>query len=380
MNQEIITLTKVFKDLNLVGNDSLFKIDGEEVIPLTNRVKLILLDSLLNQKGKSSFSNLLFKDPFDVSKEELARSIEKDFEGFPKGFVFVHNPTYYDGGYLKHSNDTAIREFSRKFSDETKICLQQNNREFPPRSSMVISTEELGELIAMLYFREKGYVVQNPRRTYGKEGDDRPGVDDVVTWKSPVVDKLREHGFIGKGCHMGELAFLRWLGKVSTSGIRSGHSISKEIVLVEVEHSEAEATSNSASKGINQLLRAKKGKVAKELFICFPFVNKDAEEVFAEIRRETKEESSVGAILFDSKGLHIHDSETFPDNNVVAEIHQYENNLKKALLNNFYFDEIVEMIKELDVDTKNKGFKEVKEEFYGRIELDYVLEKLNNLI
>ena len=88
----------------------------------------------------------------------------------------------------------------------------------------------------------------------------------------------------------------------------------------------------------------------------------------------------MGAILFDSKGLHIHDSETFPDNNVVAEIHQYENNLKKALLNNFYFDEIVEMIKELDGDTKNKGFKEVKEEFYGRIELDYVLEKLNNLI
>jgi len=100
MNQEIITLTKIFRDLNLVGNDSLFKIDGEEVIPFTNRVELIFLDSLLNQEGRFSFSNLLFEDPFEVSKEELARSIEKDFEGFPKRFVFVHNPTYYNGGYL----------------------------------------------------------------------------------------------------------------------------------------------------------------------------------------------------------------------------------------------------------------------------------------
>ena len=88
----------------------------------------------------------------------------------------------------------------------------------------------------------------------------------------------------------------------------------------------------------------------------------------------------MGTLLFDSKGLHIQDSETFPDDNVASEIHEYENNLKEALLNNFYFDEIVEMIKELDVDTKNKGFKEVKEEFYGRIELDHVLDRLNDLL
>ncbi len=70
---------------------------------------------------------------------------------------------------------------------------------------------------------------------------------------------------IGKGCHMGELAFLRWLGKVSISGSRSGHSISKEIVLVEVEHSEEDAMSKSTSKGINQQLEAEKGKVTKEI-------------------------------------------------------------------------------------------------------------------
>ena len=375
MNQEITTLTKVFRDLNLVGNDSLFTIDGEKVIPSSNRVRLVFLDSLLKQVGKFSFSNLLFEDPFEVSKKELARSIENDFEGFPEGFVFAYNPAYYGAG-----NDTAIEEFAGRFSGDIKICLQQNNRNFPPRSDMLISTEELGELIAMLYFREKGYVVQSPRRTYGKEGDDKPGVDDVVAWKSPIVDKLRQRGFIDKGCHMEELAFLRWLGKVSISGSRSGHSTHEEILLVEVEHSEAEAISNSLSKGINQLLRVKKEKVARKLFICFPLIDEDVKQVFAEIKSGAKEEPAVGALLFDSKGLHIEDSETFPDDNVASEIHEYENNLKKALLNNFYFDEIVEMTKELNVNTKDRGFKEVKEEFYGIIEVDYVLDKLDDLI
>ena len=165
MNQEIITLTKVFRDLNLIADNSLFKIDGEEVIPFTNRVKLIFLDGLLKQVGKFSFSNLLFEDPFEVSKKELARSIENDFEGFPEGFVFAYNSVYYGAG-----NDTAIKEFAGRFSGDIKICLQQNNRNFPPRSDMLISTEELGELIAMLNFREKGYVVQSPRRTYERKG------------------------------------------------------------------------------------------------------------------------------------------------------------------------------------------------------------------
>lgn len=368
-------MTRVFRDLNLVGNDSLFKIDGEAVIPSTNRVKLIFLNILLKQGGKPSSSGLLFEDPFQVSKEELARSIEKNFEGFPESFVFAYNPAYYGAG-----NDTAIKEFAGRFSGDTKICLQQNNRNPSPRSNILISTEEVGELMAMLYFREKGYVVQNPRRTYGKEGKNKPGVDDVVAWKSPVVDRLREYGFVGKGCHMGELAFLRWLRKVSTSGIRSGYSTHKEIVLVEVKRSQAEAISNSLSKGINQLLRAKKEKVARNLFICFPFVNKDVKEVIAEIKSRAKEEPVVGALLFDSKGLHIQDSETFPDDNAGPEIDEYEKNLKKALLNNFYFDEVVRMITELKVNTKDRGFKEVKEEFYGKIEVEYILDKLDDLM
>ncbi|MHA1305356.1 MAG: hypothetical protein ACTSPI_16780 [Candidatus Heimdallarchaeaceae archaeon] len=377
MEQEIITLTKVFEDLNRISNNSLFYFDGERVIPSNNRIKLIFFDSLFIEEGKFSFSYLS-----KVLKEELARSIEKNFEGFPKSFVFIYNPTYYQGGKVKHSTDNAIVEFSKKFAEDTKICIQQDDREFPPRRSFLISTEELGELICMLYFREKGYIVQSPLGTYGREGDNKPGVDDVVAWESPVIDKLKRFGFINKGCHISELACLRWLGKVPTSNRDSVSHITKEMILTEVEPSIGRGISNSPSTGINQLLRAKKEKIAKKLFICFPFVNKNVEEIFAKIKSRTKEGPTIGGILFNNKGLYVNDSETFPDESMHSAIDVYEKNLKRVLLNNFYFDEILEMIKELNIDTKNKGFEEVMQEFYKKIEevpADYVLEKLDDL-
>jgi len=88
--------------------------------------------------------------------------------------------------------------------------------------------------------------------------------------------------------------------------------------------------------------------------------------------------------LFDDKGVYIQDSETFPDENMLSEIEEYENHLKRALLNNFYFDEILEMIKELGVDTKSKGVHEVLLNFRNKkveeIPTSYILEKLNRLL
>jgi len=378
MEQKIITLTQVFKDLNRMSNNSLFYFDDERVISSNNRIKLIFFNRFFVGENKFSFSYLL-----GIPKAVLARGIKRNFEELPEDFVFVYNPTYYQGGKVKHSSNNSIVEFSKKFSEDTKICIQQDDRTSPPPRSFLISTEELGELICMLYFREKGYIVQSPLGTYGKEGDNKPGVDDVVAWKSPVVDKLRKFRFIDRGCHISELACLRWLGKVSTSNRDFDNPITKEILLTEVKHSIGKGISNSPSTGINQLLRAKKERIAKKLFICFPFVNKNIEEIFAEIKSRMKEEPTIGAILFNSKGLHINDSEIFPDENVTSAIEEYEKYLKRALLNNFYFDEILEMIKELNLDTKNKGFEEVLQEFYKKIEeipIDYVLEKLDDLI
>jgi len=73
----------------------------------------------------------------------------------------------------------------------------------------------------------------------------------------------------------------------------------------------------------------------------------------------------------------------FPDENMLSAIEEYEKNLKRVLLNNFYFDEILEMIKELNVDTKNKGCDEVLIDFYNKVEeipSNYILKKLNKLV
>ena len=269
-------------------------------------------------------------------------------------------------------------------TSDTTICIQETRS---PRSPwpkrFLTSTEEMGTLISMLYFREKGYIVQKPLGTTGKEGKNKPGVDDVVAWKSPVIDELRRFGFIDKGCHISELACLRWLGKVSSSSRDFNKHTTKEIFIVEVKSSKSKGLSNSPSMGISQLLRASEKRIAKKLFICFPSINENIEEIFAEIKSRTKEEPAVGGILFDDKGVHVHDSEVFPDENMPSAIEGYEKDLKRVLMNNFYFDEILEMVKELNVDTKNKGFEEVLIEFYNKIEQipsNYILEKLNRLV
>jgi len=229
----------------------------------------------------------------------------------------------------------------------------------------------------MLYFRGEGYIVQKPLGTYGKVGEDKPGVDDVAAWKSPVINELRKFGFIERGCHISELACLRWLGKVAHSGEGFGDDVTKnEIVLTEVEPSKGKGISDK-NHGVNQLLRAKQEEIAKKLFVCFPFVNEDVEKIKEEIRNKNK--PAVGAILFDDKGVYIQDSETFPDGKADLKIAEYEANLKKALLNNFYFDEIAEMIRELNVDTENRGVGEVLVDFQNKVETGYILEKLNRV-
>ena len=366
----MITFKQAFETLNKIGNNSLFNFDSEKITPLNNRIKLIFIDSLFGPLNKFSSLKLL-----EIPKKELIDNIKSNFEQhLTKSFVFIYyNPSM--------TSKKAVIDFANKF-DNTTICIQQEKREVL-RKSYLVSTEELAELITMLYFRENGYIVQSPLGTYGREGDNKPGVDDVAAWKSPVVDKLRKFGFIDKGCHISELACLRWLGKVSTSSRYFDDHITKEMLLTEVEPSIGRAISNSPKTGINQLLRAKKENTARKLFICFPFINENVQEIFAEIKSLTKQEPAIGAILFDNKGVYVQDSETFPDENMRSEIDEYEKNLKRVLLNNFYFDEILEMIKELNWHTKNKGFKEVLIDFHNKVEeipCNYILEKLNRLV
>jgi len=376
MEQRIITFTQTFKALNGICNNPLFNFNGDKIRPLDNRIKLLFIDSLpwLDYSPPYKFSSSQLSK---VPKEELIDAIESSFkQHLTEGFVFI----YCDPPI---TSEKQLTDFAIRF-DNTTICIQQEKTTGIQEKlwkRYLVSTEELGKLISMLYFREKGYIVQSPLRTYGKEGDNRPGVDDVAAWKSPVIDELRKFGFIDKGCHISELACLRWLGKSSTSDKALGDLATGEILLTEVEPSKQRGISSSGSTGISQLLRAQKEKVANKLFICFPFISENAEQIFAEIRNKAK--PATGAILFDNKGIYIQDSEVFPHENMHSAIGEYEKKLKKVLLNNFYFEEILSMIKELGLDTRNKGFQEVLIDFYSKIEeipVSYLLEQLNRLV
>ncbi|ADE35995.1 hypothetical protein [Methanohalophilus mahii] len=372
MEHQLVTFKKTFEDLNNLGNNSLFDFDGEKIVLLNNRTKLFFIETLGLHDPAINFCSLGLTQ---IPKVALEENIKNSFEEIMhKNFVFVHKP-----------GRTAINRFVEGLED-TKICIQadipSNYVHFP--NKYIISTEKLGTLVSMLYFREKGYIVQNPLGTYGKEGNDRPGIDDVVAWKSPTLDELRKFRFIDKGCHISELACLRWLDRVPEPSTHLDSPVNNELILVEVKSSKRYGLSNSPSRGVDQLLRAKKEKVAKKLFISFPTVDSDHDEVFAKIKKRMDEGPVAGGIFFDDKGLHIHDSESFHDENVTTEIDKYESELKLVLLNNFYFNEILEMIGELDVDTDNKGLEEVLDSFNAKIENDvstnYLLEKLNKLI
>lgn len=365
-----LTFRRVFESLNRLGNHSLFGFDGERIIPLESRTRLVFIDVGFGFSDKLSSSKLL-----QVPLKELADAIGDNFrQHLSEAFLF----TYYDPSI---TSKKAVIDFTSQF-ENTAVCIQQKTRE-ELRRKYWVSTEELGELICMLYFREKGYIVQRPLHTYGREGDGQPGVDDVIAWKSPVLRELKEFGFVNTGCHISELACLRWLGKISSSSVDFDVADTAEALLIEVEPSLERAISTSASTGISQLLRASKAHIAKNLFISFPCVGENLDEVLTQIRSIATDEAGVGKVLLHDSGIYFEHSNAFPDDNVSLLIQEYENNLKRMLLKNFYFDEIVRMIEELNLDTKSKGFDEVWIDFCGNvaeIPINYLLQRISRLI
>lgn len=399
---EPITFKKLFEQLNEMGNNSLFRFEGEKIIPLDDGVKFIFLDSfnvplsivtdgsidrlyLYNLSVKFGGRNIFS----GIRKEEIKECIKNNFEPYLKNnFVIIYfNP---------HSpNRKIIKGFANKFDDAT-ICIHGETRsDLKLRPNWLVSTEELGTFISMLYFRERNYIVQPCIRSHGKEYGN--GVDDVVAWKSPLMNKLRKHGFINGGCHISELACLRWLEKSSNHSRDFPYITNEELILTEVEKNMSDGLSEGKSqdKGINQLLNAKGEKIANKLFICFPVIKEKSEpkgifnvdEIFEKIKKKTT--PAVGWLLFDDRNIYYQDSEPFPVEKSHLGVKEYENNLIGVLLNNFYFDEILDLLSEFNIDTKNKGFEEVWIDFYNEVVnnqndnekiLDVILDKLEEVM
>lgn len=378
----IITLRPAFQKLNELANSTLFSIEGELLKPRSNGIRLVILDALRLPMA----DRVQYRDVLDASKPSrpdfpyVMRLSKKEFEQHVKSEFEYFSYMNFVVPYYGLNTKKDITELANSYPESHKplVCVQGHKGE-PWGRRYVPCGEQLGELISMLYFRAKGYIVQHPIRSYGTPH----GVDDIAAWKSPVISELRKHGFIDKGCHITELACLRWLGRPSELTPNTNAANECELVLVEVETSLEKGLSTSGQVGISQLIRAAQEKIAKQLYICFPLTNEDAEEMFLKIKERAGKGFPVGAILFGANGFCPKDSGTFPDDNAKKEIEAYEKNLKRALLNNFYFEEVLQMIKESGIDTQNRGIDEVLHEFCSSIEeqpIECILERVDEVV
>jgi len=357
-DEKPVTFSRVFTRINDMYPRKIIDVKGEIVFPVDERTAFM-------------FKNLL-----------------------PQGaqsYHFIHEPEEV----FRDISDNRRRELRRKARQESGVdfvFLQTEKRSIFTNSQIPL-TEELVELMTMLFFRSQGYMVQRPLGTY-------MGVDDVIAWKSPLTEKLRAHRLIEYGCFVDELGLLRKFGRVNQ--IREEKSIHNELVLVEAESSIRKAIANDS--GMNQLLGkewgesnpqkyregAKQRIVANKLFITFPvcfptwFPSVDSfEEVVREFDRRQLDQRKIGIVCWEPTTYYFKDSAEFQHDKMTEELSKYEAYAKQLLLKNFYFDELLSLMQELKIELKGRTKDEVFVELEKKVregDVDILISKLDRVL
>jgi len=372
--ESIENFAKVFSLINKMYPRRIVNIENDNIIPLDQRTKLM-------------FCNILYGCP--TIREP------KDLERYPSSYYFIYEPDEV----FQHKSENAIRKLRRcireNYSKNNLVFVQTEKPSRQFANSEIMLTEELVELLTMLYFRAKGYMVQSALKTYN-------GVDDVVIWRSELTEKLRKHGFIEYGCYVDELRFLRKLGKPKQ--VKKEEISNSEFIIIEAESSIYNAVKNHG--GMNQLLGrewkwsqskpekyregAKELSVANKLFITFP-VNfpirfpeaKCFKDIISEFNVNQKSKKKSGIICWETENFSIKDSDQFDHEHMDKEIKKYEDHVKQLLLENFYFDELLILMGKLDIHFTQKTKDEVFKEFNEKIQekdADIIISELNKLL
>lgn len=316
-------------------------------------------------------------------------------------YFFMYEPDEMFREKSENYRRMSRRMAREKLSKNKVVFVQTQTRSLGFADSEVILTEELVELLTILYFRAQGYMVQRPlNKTYN-------GVDDVVVWKSRFTEKLREHRFIDYGCYVPELKFLRQWGKPKQA--KREQVLNDEFALVEAESCFYNAVKNDG--GMNQLIGrewnestpqnyregARKLSVANRLFITFPVYlpcrfpeAKCFEDIVSEFHRRQGGREKVGVICWELDRLHTEDSGSFEPENMAEEIKQYDSHVKLLLLENFYFNELLALSDKLGIDFsfKSKTLSEVCDELKAdelqtkiqHIDVDKLLLELDKVL
>jgi len=372
--ESIENFTKVFSLINKMYPARIIDVENDNVIPLDQRTELM-------------FCNILYGCTIGEPK---------DLKDYPSSYYFIYEPDEV----FQYKSENAIRKIRRcireNYSKNNLVFVQTEKpcRQFA--NSEIMFTEELVELLTMLYFRAKGYMVQSALKTYN-------GVDDVVIWRSKLTEKLRKHGFIEYGCYVDELRLLRKFGKPKQ--VEKEEVLNSEFIIIEAKSSIYKAVKNDG--GMNQLLGkewkwsqskpkkyregAKKLSVANKLFITFP-VNfpirfpevKCFKDIISEFNVNQKNKKKSGIICWETENFSIKDSDQFDHEYMDKEIKEYENYVKQLLLENFYFEELLILMDKLDIHFTQKTKDEVSKEFNEKVQEkdadDIIISELNKLL
>ncbi len=220
-----------------------------------------------------------------------------------------------------------------------------------------ISDRRLTQLVAILYFRAKGYVIQRPL------GGKWSG-DELVAWKSPAVVELAESGLIPSGCLFEELLSLRRLGKVTSGG--SSLPPSNELIFFTTVDSLSQAIGarGRLSQRIGTSWRRRQGEASSgdggasldRIYLCFPLSSARpgrrpaAEDLISRLEEGQLDDDAVGLIILEPGRLTMKESSESHNADWKRTIERYEMNLKRALLHNFRVDEIFDFMEKLDVE------------------------------
>lgn len=256
-----------------------------------------------------------------------------------------------------------------------------------------ISQSSLPLLLTVLYFRAKGYVVQRVPGTHW-------GRDDLVVWRSSMVDKLVGHGLIGDGCLIDELAHARELGKVENTV--PDHPRGSDLAFVGIATSVKNAMKDDGAMnrlvGLSWFLsepkRFKDGlrdlAVANRLYASFPMIYAhrqsrigNVEDLISEFEQRQPDREKVGLLVWDPKAFLHKESSDFPHELQAEQIGKYEMNVKRSLLENFQLHELFDFMEKLDVEFCRDGEDQILWEFeekINRVDVDVVLNELIELM
>jgi len=313
-----------------------------------------------NEKKKIVMPSTIQKSFLDYINDENL----KDY--FKEQFIVICSPIDYSSKYGNPSKSTISRKTSEirnrihKLFEEKGLNKDRLSILFTGLSSQrSVIDEDIGTFITCHFLKNKGYFVGCPPIW------SVPGDPDAYAFKSNITEKLKEMGFVENGAFIEELATLRIFEKVKGSLCNHPTSPSNsETIVIEVEPTpDAQGKEN----GYGQL-RLKSGNYLsignfdRGLWAA-PFLKRD-------LKRD------VNILTFDQNGLaYTECKEVFSNNEAKTKLlKEFEDIVKLLLLQNLYFDEILELI-----DVKSLTTYQLINKI-SKIEFDKILDVLEQKI